>query len=111
MAKYNNSYYLQLTRLLWKEPYSKLSQNAKWLYCTLKELEQRYCGGASNRDFFIRSNLELCTDTGMSLATLKKAKSELLATDLVETWQTHWINNETKKKSEKHITAFRIRNI
>lgn len=113
MAKYDNSHYMQLTRKLFCSPYSEMSQNAKWLYVVLKELEQRYCGGANNRDFFIRSDSELAIDSGMSIATLKRAKKELLGySDLIETWQTHWIvDKKTNKKSEKHITAFRIKNI
>ena len=111
MAKYGNSYYMQVTRKLFKEPYSELSQNAKWLYIVLKELEQRYCGGNDSSDFFIRSDEQLCEDSQLSLSTLKRAKKELCKTDLIETWQSHWIDNKSKKMSQKHITAYRINNI
>ena len=105
--KHGNTYYLQLTRRLFNDDKLKeLSQNAKWLFVVLKELELRYTGPKEN--FFIRSDIELTTDTGMSLATLKRAKSELIKTDLIQTWKAHWLNKETKKKSEKHITAYRI---
>ena len=32
MAKYGNSFYFEITRYLWKEPYKNMSINAKWLY-------------------------------------------------------------------------------
>lgn len=105
--KHGNTYYLQLTRLIFnEEPYKSLSISAKWLYVILKELEQRYTG--AGEDFFYRSNSDLCGDTGFSLPTLKRAKKELAETDLIQTWQTHFINRETKKKSEKHFTAYRM---
>lgn len=109
MAKYGNTYYMQLTRKLFDEPYSKMSQNAKWLYIVLKELEQRYCGGASKRDFFIRTNEELCNDSGMSMVTLKKAKSELAKSGLVILGKAHWIvDADSNKLSKKHITSYKI---
>lgn len=104
--KHGNTYYLQLSRLIFnEEPYKSLSPNAKWLYIVLKELEQRYT--SNGRDYFHRSNEELAADAGFSLATLKRAKRELLQVDLVEMWQSHFIL-ESGKKSEKHITVYRI---
>lgn len=106
MAKHGNTFFLQLTRELFTEEYSYLSRNAKWLFVVLNELEQRFTG--KNEDFFYRTNKDLCKDAGMSLPTLKKAKAELLETDLVQSWQTHFINPKTGIKSEKHFTAYRI---
>ena len=106
MAKYGNSYYLELTRKLWEKPYSDLSINAKWLYCTLKELEQRYCG-TSERNYFIRSNEELCKDSGIGITTLKKAKAELAKSKLVIMGTAHW-KLENGKLSEKRITTYTI---
>ena len=103
--KHGNSFYMELSRELFREPYSRLSINAKWLFVVLNELEQRFTG--ENEDFFYRSNKELAKDTGMSLSTLKRAKAELLSTDLVQSWQAHFID-KNKKKSEKHFTAYRI---
>ena len=71
---------MQVSRLLFKEPYENLSQNAKWLYIVLKELEQRYTNGKT--DWFYRSNEDLANDMKVSEKTLKKAKAELLKTDL-----------------------------
>lgn len=108
--KYGNTYYIQLSRVIFnEEPYKSLSNNAKWLYVVLKELEQRYTGEKEN--FFYRSNEELCTDMGVSDKTLKRAKSELLKTDLVQTWQTHFVYNRgtpKEKLSEKRITCYRM---
>lgn len=106
MAKYGNSYYLELTRKLWESPYKELSINAKWLYCTLKELEQRYCG-RNGRNFFIRSNEELCIDSGLGITTLKKAKTELAKSKLIIIGKAHW-KQENGKLSEKHITSYTI---
>jgi hypothetical protein len=108
--KHGNEFFMELSRCLFTEEYSHLSQNAKWLFVVLNELEQRYCSDdQEKRDFFIRSDKELCNDAGMSIATLKRAKAELMKTDLVETWKSHWIvDKDSKKLSEKHITAYRI---
>jgi hypothetical protein len=107
--KHGNGFFLELSRHLFTEEYSDLSQNAKWLFVVLNELEQRFTGGKNNKDFFLRSDSELSKDAGMSVATLKRAKSELIKTNLVETWQSHWILDKAKNKlSEKHVTAYRI---
>lgn len=106
--KHGNGFYMQLSRCIFTEEYNHLSQNAKWLFVVLNELEQRYCGDGK-QNFFIRSDKELCDDSGMSLATLKRSKTELKETDLIQTWKTHWIvDKNANKLSEKHITAYRI---
>lgn len=107
--KHGNEFFLELSRHLFTDEYSDLSQNAKWLFVVLNELEQRFTGGKNNRDYFLRSDNELSKDSGMSISTLKRAKAELIKTDLIQTWQSHWIlDKESKKLSEKHITAYRI---
>ena len=104
--KHNNSFYLQLSRKIFTEEYSYLSNNAKWLFIVLNELEQRYTG--ENEDFFFRTNEQLANDCCMSLATLKRSKSELLETDLIISWQAHFIGKETGVKSKKHFTCYKI---
>ena len=88
------------------DEYKSLSQNAKWLFVVLNELEQKYTG--ENENFFFRSNEDLAQDAGMCLKTLKKAKRELLKTDLVKHWRMHFVNTKTGKKSEKTVSAYRI---
>lgn len=104
--KHNNEFYLQLSRCLFTEKYKNLSQNAKWLFVVLNELEQRFTGQKEN--FFTRSDAQLAEDAGMSLRTLKRAKAELLKTDLIQTWKCHFIYRDTGKKSEQYYTAYRI---
>lgn len=106
MAKLKGSNFLQLSRKIWKDEYKDLSVTAKWLYTTLNELEHRYTG--DKQDFFFRSNEDLAKDCGISSRTLKRAKKELLDTDLVEHWLTHFIDQETGKKSKKKVSAYRI---
>lgn len=104
--KYNNNNFLQLSRKLFTEDYINLSINAKWLFVVLNELEHRYTG--KKEDFFTRSDSQLSVDTGLSLSTLKRAKSELKKTDLIQTWKCHFINNDTGKMSKVYYTAYRI---
>lgn len=105
--KHGNTHYMQLTRKLFSdENYKNLSQNAKWLFVVLNELEHRYTG--KNEDFFTRSDAQLAADAQMSLSTLKRTKKELTNTDLIQTWQCHWIYKDTGKKSQQHYTAYRI---
>lgn len=108
--KHGNTNFLQLSRVIFNEPpYCDLSQNAKWLYIVLNELEHRYTGKKEN--FFYRSNEDLANDTGLSESVLKRAKAELLKTDLVHFWRGHFIYNRgtpDEKKSEKRISCYRI---
>lgn len=105
MSKKKNGNFLQLSRRLFNnEKFQKLSNNAKWLYVVLNELEHRYTGEKEN--FFFRSNEELVRDTGLSLRVLIRAKRELKG--IVQIWPIHFVDPETKKKSQKHITAYRI---
>lgn len=107
--KHDNAHFLQLNRDLFQEPYrSRLSNGAKWLYVVLNELEQRFC--TEDKDYFFRSNEDLAHDACMSLPTLKTAKKELLEyPELVESWQAHWADPETGRRSKKHVTAYRIK--
>jgi hypothetical protein len=104
--KHNNKFFLELTRHLFTDQYKHLSQNAKWLFVVLNELEQRYTG--EKEDFFTRSDMQLAEDSGMSLSTLKRAKAELVKTDLVQTWKCHFVYKDSGKKSEQYYTAYRI---
>lgn len=104
--KHGNTFYLELSRHLFAEEYSNLSQNAKWLFVVLNELEQRFTG--KEEDFFTRSDFQLAEDSGMSLRTLKRAKTELKSTDLIQIWKCHFVYKDTGKKSEQYYTAYRI---
>lgn len=105
--KHNNIFYMQVSREIFTEKYKDLSVNAKWLFVVLNELEQRYTG--ENEDFFFRSNIDLANDCEFSLSTLKRAKAELVKTDLIQTWQAHFIDQEHQQRSEKHFTCYRIK--
>ena len=83
-----------------------ISTSAKWLYIVLCKLEHRFTG--KNENFFFRSNRDLQNDSGLSGKTIIKAIRELIDLNFIETWQMHWIDKKTGKKSQKHITAFRI---
>lgn len=109
MAKYNNRFFMQLSRYIFTDEYKDLSQGAKWLYVVLNELEQRYTSGTvDGEDFFYRSDADLAADAGFSESTLKRYKAELKQTDLVQVWRTRWVDKTTGKKSEKWVTAYRI---
>lgn len=102
--KHGNRYYAEVSRAVWDYG---LSDNAILLFFWLNELEQKYTG--RSEDFFYRTNSQLCNDLGWCERKLKKAKSELLRhTDLVQSWQAHFVDRTTGKKSEKHFTAYRI---
>ena len=104
--KYKDRNYLQLCRDIFKdELFLKLSASAKWLYVVLVENEHRFTG--KKEDFFFRSNQDLAKDSGMSIATVKRAKKELQG--YINTWQLHFVDAETKKKSHKHITGYRFK--
>lgn len=109
--KNGNTYYLQLSRSIFNDDkYKDLSNGAKWLFVVLNELEQRYCGTkTSNARFFVRSDDQLAADAGISESKLKRDKAELLNTDLIKSWQAHYIvDQKSRKLSERHITAYEI---
>lgn len=106
--KYNNTFYMQVSRAIFDEQHSDLSLGAKSLFFLLNELEQRYC--SKETDYFYRSNEDLAQDLNISLGTLKKYKSELLnkAPDLVQSCKVFWKDKATGKRSKKHVTGYRI---
>lgn len=104
--KHQNTFFLQLTRELWQEPFSDLSVSAKWLFVTLNELEQRFTG--KDEDFFFSTNEDLSMYSGLHVNTIKKLKRELKEKGLIDYWQGHFVVKATGKKSEKHVTMYRI---
>lgn len=107
MSKYQQGHYIELPRSLFTDKrFLELSDAGKWLFLVLKELEHRYTG--MNEDFFFRSNEDLAKDCGWRRTKLTRAKEELKNSGLIQIWQTHWLDQKTGKKSEKHITAYRL---
>ena len=101
--KYGNTFYMQVSREIWA---CNISDNAKLLFFWLNELEQRYT--SKTRDYFFRTDIDLASDLGWSVKTLKKAKSELRETDLIECTKVHFVDRETGKKSKKWVTGYRV---
>lgn len=105
--KYGNTHYMQLSREIFSEKYADMSIRAKWLFVTLNELEQRYCNKNSN--FFLRTDKQLCKDTGYSINTLKRAKAELKKyPELVIISRGHWHYSNTGKSSIQQPTRYQI---
>jgi len=108
MAKYQTGHYMELPRQIFSnQTFLNLSDSAKWLYLVLKEDEHRFTG--KDETFFFRSNEDLAKDCGWKLTKLTRYKQELIKTDLIQTWQMHWLDKTTNKKSEKHVTAWRLK--
>ncbi len=84
----------------------KMPYSARWLYVHLNYLEHRFSG--ENEDFFFRSIKDLQNDTQIGYRHIIKNIKILEDVGLIQTWQMHFINKETKKRSKKHVTAFRI---
>lgn len=129
MAKYKQGFFFQVSREPFKPtghaftgiPEAKindLSLSAFKLYFWLHELEHRFTSGeieghkkkkGKQTDWFFRSDADLVSDTELSHGAISKAKKELVAEGFIQTWQMHWIVDvKTRKKSYKHVTAFRI---
>lgn len=105
--KHGNKHYLQLSRAIFTDKYKDLSNNAKWVFVVLNELEQKFTGDKTE-DYFYCSDKELAAFCNLGLSTFKKAKSELSKTDLIQTWQGHF-ELEDGRKSEKHFTYYQIK--
>ena len=104
--KHNNTFYMQLSRAIFTEEYKDLSNNAKWLFVVLNELEQRYTG--RKEKWFFRTDEELAEDCGWSLRTFKRAKKELAETDLVRIGKMHYADQKSGTKSKVHKTSYEI---
>ena len=109
MGKYKSRDYCQI----YNWAIERLSGNNKrvgyatrWLYVTLCLLEHRLTG--RKEDFFFRSLKQLHGDTQISARNIIRGIQKLKEFGLIQTWQMHWVDKKTGKKSEKHITAFRI---
>jgi len=76
------------------------------LYDTLVELEHNFTGKGEN--FFYRTLAELAMDSSLSEKTVKRLVPKLVEVKAIETRQGHFIDPKTGKKSEKHMTFFRI---
>lgn len=84
----------------------KIPFSTRWLYVHLNLLENKFTG--KKEDYFFRSLKDLSLDTQMSIRKVGEAIKELAELGLIQTWQMHWYDKKTGKKSEKHITAMRI---
>jgi len=104
--KHHNTHFLQLSRKLFTEEFESLPYQSKWIFTVMNELEQRFTG--KGEDFFYRSDLDLSEDCGLSERTIRRYKKPLIELGLVQHWNMHFINSETKKKSEHKISAYRI---
>lgn len=110
--KYKGSNFCQVLNNAIKklnETNEKIPYSAKWLYIHLNYLEHRYSG--KTEDYFFRSINDLQQDTQSGRKQIIKGIKILKDIGLIHTWQMHWVHKETKKKSKKHITAFRILDI
>lgn len=99
-------YFLMVSRSLYADgTFKKLSPTAIKLLFMLKELEQAYGHGENTRLY--RSNDQLADDTGMSVATVKKAKKELVDAQLMTITQNHFSAGDGKR-SRKHISTYHL---
>lgn len=105
MPKYKTDPFIQLNRFIFHQD-CNLSFRAKWLYTVLSELEHRYTG--DKIDYFFRTQEDLSKDTGMSVKSNIKFRTELVENEWLYIWAMHWIDKETGKQSEKHVTAYRL---
>lgn len=110
MSKYQQGNFLQIPRDIFQdETFLSLSDSAKWLYFVLKEDEHRYSGTGKNKtNWFFRSNKDLANDCGWSIKKLERIKKELIESGLIIMESRNWDFKTEGKKSEKHISCFRM---
>ena len=109
--KYKQDSFFQVSRLPFRNyenpaEINQLSLSSFKLYVWLHELEHRFTG--PDCMFFFRSDRDLMNDVGMSKRTITRSKKQLVEFGFITTWMMHWLVEETGKKSEKHVTAYRI---
>ena len=86
-----------------------LSVNAKWVFMTLKELENSFTGKENNeetlfwegvrntKDWFYCSNEDLALECNLSVSTVKRAKIELEASKLISTCRVYKVKPDGTK--------------
>ena len=100
--KYNNTFYMQVSREIWDKD---LSDRAKLLFLWLNELEQRYTG--EHRNYFYRTDAMLAEDMNWNIKTVQKAKSELKESGLIKTSRVRFVDKD-KKHSTYWMTGYTI---
>jgi len=103
--KYKNGNWYQISKS-GRAKAKKTGPLGTLLYDTLVELEHNFTGKREN--FFYRTLTELAADSSLSKSTVERLIPKLVEVKAIEAWQGHFINPETGKKSEKHMTFFRI---
>lgn len=93
---------MQVSREIWDY---NLSDRAKLLFLWLNELEQRYTGPKQN--YFYRTDEQLAEDMGWNIKTVRNAKAELRATDLIRITRVRFLDKD-KKRSTYWITGYII---
>jgi len=107
MAKYKRARYHQvLHRAIEILNENRAPYTARWLYSHLNYLEHKFTG--KREDFFFHPIEKLQQETGIGRRQVIAGIGILKQLGLIQTWQMHWENKETGKRSEKHVTAFRI---
>ena len=107
MGKYKDGNYIQLPRKIFNDfDYESVPMYSRWIYTMMCELEHKFTG--KKEDFFFRSDEDLASDCGLSVATIRRYKKPLIDSGLVEHWNTHFRDPITKKRSEKKVSAYRI---
>lgn len=106
MAVNDHGNFAKLYKGIIKPKYKELNTSAKWLYCTLTILENTYFD--KKVQGFFRTDEQLAEDTGMGVATVKRAKKELEKAGLINIKYVRWINKETGKQSTFRRTLYKI---
>jgi hypothetical protein len=112
MGKYKDGNYSQIYNgaiAALNKHNDSIPYSTRWLYVHLCYLEHRLTG--RKEDFFFRSIRDLSRDTRIGTRQIVRGIKVLSKQNLIQTWQMHWTDKETGKKSEKHVTAFRILDI
>ena len=77
-----------------------------WLFGVLCMDEHRFTSSSKN-DFY-RTIKDLMSDSGMGKMTVNQGLKILNKIGVIKSWQAHFLNPKTGKKSEKHVTAIRF---
>lgn len=105
MSKYQAGSFLQIPRkTIQSESFKNLSPGAKALYLWLKELEHSFCG--SKESVFFHTDKEISCEMNMSERSVERYRKELIDAKIIQFSRRHFVNESTKKKSEKRIACY-----
>lgn len=89
-----------------EKKFKTLSASAKYLYCVLAKLKNRYEG---KDGWFFRGMEDLCDDTGLSMSALKRAKKALKDNEYIDVKPGFYEHSKKRTYDYYRLNGYRFK--